>query len=223
MAAILYPFYTSVMCVLLGWMVCLYQSSQHNQLGLVFLIMIIATIVYDNLLISVGRWIESKELLLRLSHPRFLGHVTLTPFSVTVAYALCQQGNLPWAITPNSELGVFLVTLILIIAELLTYYRKFQPTTVLFQGTLRYTNSGYKMPPYPSIVTTILVGVLGYYLWQQLGYPWLLVGSIVMFIGGAIPQNLVGPTICSGVEVILMTSFCITAETLQHATRLAGV
>ncbi len=222
MAAVLYPFYTAVMCVLLGWVVCLYQTSQH-QLGLIFLMMIIAAIIYDNLLISVGRWVESKEMLLRLSHPRFLGHVILTPFSVAVAYALCQQGNLPWAIAPSSGLGVFFVTLILIITELLTYYRKFQPTTVLFQGTLRYTNSGYKMPPYPSIVTTILVGALGYYLWQQLSYPWLLVGSVVMFVGGAIPQKLVGPTVCSGVEVILMTSFCITAETLEHAARFSAI
>ncbi len=32
-----------------------------------------------------------------------------------------------------------------------------------------------------------------------------------MFIGGAIPQKIAGPVICSGVEVALIAGFCLTA------------
>jgi hypothetical protein len=71
------------------------------------------------------------------------------------------------------------------------------------------------MLPIPSIITTILVGFIGFYIWQQLGLPWLLIGSIVMFVGGAIPQCLAGPLVCSGVEVILIVGFCMTAAQIQ--------
>jgi len=66
-----------------------------------------------------------------------------------------------------------------------------------------------------SIITTILVGVVGAVIWQQLGYPWLLVSSIVMFIGGAIPQRIAGAIVCSGVEVLLIVGFCMTATQVQ--------
>jgi membrane protein DedA with SNARE-associated domain len=95
MAAVLYPLFTTCHLFLLGWAISLYQ--EFYKLGLVVLIIIIAAITYDNLIVSIGRWIGEGKLLLRLSQPRFIEHVLLTPLSVVAAYSLCLQAGLEWA------------------------------------------------------------------------------------------------------------------------------
>jgi hypothetical protein len=213
MAAILYPIYTVCLLLLLGWSYSLYQNS--HELGLVILMLIMIAIAYDNLIVSIGRWVGQGEMLLTLSHPRFMSHVLLTPLSVMAAFRLCFQGGVSWALSPSSCLSTWVAVIFLIAAEVFLYYRKFEPSPAWFDGTLRYTNSAYKIPPIASIATTILVGVLGCLFWQQSGNPWLLVSSIIMFLGGAVPQCAVGPVVCSGSEVVLMTGFCMTAAHLQ--------
>lgn len=209
MASILYPVFTLCHLALLGWAFFLYHQT--HKLGLIILIVIIAAIVYDNLIVSFGRWIGEGKTLLWLSHPRFIGHVILTPLSVVAAYSLCRQAGLEWALNPIALSGIWLITIGLIVLEISTYYKEFKPTPVWTESTLRYTNSAYKCLPVASILTTIVVGVLGETIWLQLSYPWLLVSSVIMFVGGAIPQKVAGPLFCSGVEVILIAGFCITA------------
>jgi hypothetical protein len=213
-AMFLYPLYTVCHLFLLAWAHYLY--SQSHQAGLVVLILVITAIAYDNLIVSVGSLIGKGKTLLKLSQPRFICHVLLTPLSVFAAFSFCLQSRLEWAFEPLSIFGVCFLVVCLIAAEILTYYKKFEPKEVWFQGTLRYTNSAYKMLPIPSIITTILVGIIGLIIWQQMGLPWLLISSIVMFLGGAIPQCVAGPIVCSGVEVFLIIGFCMTAAQLQN-------
>jgi hypothetical protein len=213
MAAILFPVFTFCHLIFLTWAFALYQQS--HWLGLIILIVIIAAIAYDNLIVSVGRFIGEGETLLWLSQPRFAGHVLLTPLTVLASFSMCLQAKLNWALQPAAMGSIWLATITLIAAEILTYYKKFTPKAVWDRATLRYTNSAYKCLPVASIVTTILVGVVGAIIWNQMGYPWLFVSSVVMFIGGAIPQRIAGSVICSGVEVALMAGFCITATQVQ--------
>ncbi|AFY72878.1 hypothetical protein Syn7502_00744 [Synechococcus sp. PCC 7502] len=213
MAAVLFPIFTICHLVLLGWTFLLYQQS--HQLGLVVLMIIIVAITYDNFIVSIGRWIGEGEILLLLSQPRFFGHVLLTPLSVIAAFSFCYQSGLGWASQPVIVVGVWLATLVLITAEVLTYYKEFKPKAVWDHAILRYTNSAYKCLPVASIITTIIVGIIGGLIWQQLGFPWLFVSSLVMFIGGAIPQKVSGAILCSGVEVILIAGFCTTANQIQ--------
>lgn len=213
MAIFLYTAYTLSHTFLLIWAHYLYAES--HQAGLIILIAIITAIAYDNLIVSIGHWIGKGKTLLALSQPRFLGHVILTPLSIIAAYSLCFQSGLGWANQPISIFLIALVTISLIAAEILTYYEKFEPIIATFQGTVRYTNSAYKILPIPSIITTVIVGILGLVIWRQLNSPWLLISSIIMFFGGAIPQCLAGPLICSGVEVVLILGFCMTTMDIQ--------
>lgn len=215
MAAVLYPVYTVYLLLLLGWSCSLYQHS--HDVGLFVLVLLIIAITYDNLIVSIGRWIGPGGVLLNLSHPRFIGHVLLTPLSIVAAFKLCSQDGMEWALSPASCQSAWLTVGVLITAETLSYYRKFEPIPAWFQGTLRYTNSAYKIPPIPSILTTVLVGVLGWMIWRDSGDAWLFVSSVVMFLGGAVPQCIAGPVVCSGAEVVLMTGFCMTAANLQSS------
>ncbi|OIP71437.1 MAG: hypothetical protein AUK48_12425 [Oscillatoriales cyanobacterium CG2_30_44_21] len=213
MAVFLYPLYTLCHLLLLVWIISLYADS--HQFGLLVLVAITTAIAYDNLIISLGQMIGTGNVLLRLSQPRFFCHVVLTPLSVIAAFSFCLQTQLVWAIQPFMITLISLITIALIAAEILTYYKEFEPTAENFQGTLRYTNSAYKTAPIPSIVTTIIVGILGFFLWKQFESYWLMSSSIVMVIGGAMPQKVAGPLICAGGEVILILGFCLTASQIQ--------
>jgi hypothetical protein len=215
MAAFLYPVYTVFLVLLLGWSFSLYQHS--HDVGLFVLVLIIVAITYDNLIVSIGRWVGQGGILLNLSHPRFIGHVLLTPLSIVAAFKLCFQSGVDWALNPASCQSAWIAVGVLVTAEILSYYRKFEPIPAWFQGTLRYTNGAYKIPPIPSILTTIMVSILGWMIWRESGDAWLLGSSIVMFLGGAVPQCVAGPVVCSGAEVVLMTGFCMTAANLQSS------
>ena len=59
MAMLLYPLYTVCHSLLLIWAYYLYAQSHEG--GLIILILVITAITYDNLIVSIGRWIGQGE------------------------------------------------------------------------------------------------------------------------------------------------------------------
>lgn len=213
MAVFWYSLFTLATLALLPW--GLYLNSQVHCLELTLLVGIAIAIVYDNTIISLGHLIGQGNILLWLSQPRFFMHVVLTPFSVLVALCQSQRLGIFWASSPTLKLLAWLLTIALIIGDFCRYYQDFNPVPVWFQGTLRYTNASVRHPPIPAMITILLIGIIGAFIWYQAQWPWLLISSLIMFIGSAVPFRLVGPAMCSGVEVFLMVGFLATETFVQ--------
>ena len=213
MAVFWYSLFTFATLALLPWGLNLH--SQVHCLELTLLVIITIAIVYDNAIVSLGHLIGKGNILLWLSQPRFFLHVVLTPFSVLVALCQSERAGILLTSSPTLKLIAWLLTIALIVSDLFRYYQKFNPIPVWFQGTLRYTNASVSHPPIPAMITIVLVGIIGILIWHQAQWPWLFISSLVMFIGGAIPFSLVGPTVCSGVEVFLLIGFLATEAFVQ--------
>jgi uncharacterized membrane protein YhhN len=54
-------------------------------------------------------------------------------------------------------------------------------------GVLRYVNDFhlFKGPPIPAVVTVLVVLIFGAVLWRTIKWPWLCLGSLLMFLTAA--------------------------------------
>lgn len=212
MAEILYILYTIAHIVLLLWGIRLWQNGRKITLFLILLP--ILGLIYDNGVIALGRFMGEGDLLQTLNQGRFLLHALVTPILIAASVALAARAGVAWAKKRliHALFGVFTVALIAYGLAAFTHYLF---AAEWFGSTLRYVDTAVAGPPIPSIITIIVIMIIGIFIWQNGRWPWLFVGALIMFIGSAIPPSLVGPIVGSGVEVVLLTSLLATEKRLQ--------
>lgn len=213
MSMVLYPIFTVVNGILLP--IGLWIYSQTQSFEMLILLVLMVGITYDNLIISIGRWLGEGKLLLWISQPRFFLHISLTPLTTLAALYQCKHLGVTWGSSPLALLSLWGLSLGLIIFDLDTYYRDFNPVPIFEQGTLRYTNASAMTPPLPAVITVLLVLGIGALVWLETGWAWLCLAALVMLIGSAIPPKWAGPALGSGSELMLMIGFWATEIHLQ--------
>lgn len=219
MAELLYILYTLAHIALLIWGIRLWQNSR--KLYLFLILLPIMGLVYDNAIIAVGRFIGEGALLQSLNQGRFLLHVIITPILIAASVALAGQAGVGWAKKRVAHVLFGLLTLALILFGLSSYVQ-FRYESEWFGNTLRYVDTAVAGPPIPSIITIIVIMIIGLFIWRAMRWPWLFVGGLIMFIGSAIPPSIVGPIVGSGAEVILLASLLATEWRIQQSQPARG-
>ncbi len=211
MAAIVYPIYAVAHITLLVWGLRQWRQSRTLALGLILLL--IAGLVYDTTLTSIGRFFGEGTLLQTLNLPRFIFHVLVTPGLLLVGLEMARRTGFVWAgkkwVTAVSRL----ITLLLIIVGFVLEIVGLELVPQLYGGTLRYVDAAPK-PPVASIVAVLFLLVVSFLILRKTGWKWLFVGTMVMFLGGAVPQSQVGPIVASGAEIIFLASLLATQQWL---------
>ena len=82
-------------------------------------------------------------------------------------------------------------------------------------GVLRYVAIGLKGPPLVSIVSIAFVGIVGLVAWRQLGWPWLALASIAVFIAEAVPVEAFRRAVGSAFEVAFLAALLLTQHRLD--------
>jgi len=212
MAELLYILYTLAQITLLVWGIRLWRRSRKITLFLILLP--IVGLIYDNAVIALGRFVGESDLLQILNQGRYLLHVIITPMLIAASVALADQAGVGWAKKRISHALFGLLTLALIVFGLIEFAR-FAYAPEWFGNTLRYVETAVSGPPIPSIITIIVIMIIGIFIWRKISWPWLFAGGLIMFIGSAIPPSIVGPIVGSGAEVILLASLLATAQRIQ--------
>lgn len=207
MAAILHLIYTLAHFGLLVWGIHLFQQS--SNIGTILLLVVLAGLIYDNLIISLGNWIGEGELLESLNRLRFLFHTLFTPFLVVVAVELAHNAGVMWLSNPIVRCMAWAIALIMIWLELGNKFLELKLVSNTFAGTLRYIEAGSGSLPIAAILTIVLVALVGISIWQKLHCPWVFAGALIMLFGSAIPTRIVGPVVGSGVEIVLALSLLV--------------
>ncbi|NJN43339.1 MAG: hypothetical protein HC806_00410 [Anaerolineae bacterium] len=214
MAAILYPIYTLAHLWLFLRLLRLRRRADGRMVGALILQVVILGLIYDSLIISIGRWLGEGELLLRLNEGRFLVHAVFTPLLMVTTLYFANRGEVQIAKNRFSVVVVWLAGFSLIGFGLVTEFvlqSDFIPSE--FMGTLRYVHAN-SILPFPSILTIIVIVILGALIWRKMKWPWVFLGGLVMFIGSAVPTSIVGPVVGSGVEVFLIGCLVATEQRL---------
>jgi hypothetical protein len=164
------------------------RRSSHTLL----LSVVLAGLVYDALVIALGRFIGQGGLLSILNLGRFAVHALFTPLLMIFAFGVLRRAGIGWAQGKAAHAAVCVAATLLVLlggyAELVGV--DMQPRVVM--DTLRYVNEGgMKGPPVASLLTMLFLLVAGVILWRRVGWMALALGSLVMFVAaGAAMGNL---------------------------------
>ncbi|MBH8553781.1 hypothetical protein I8751_15670 [Nostocaceae cyanobacterium CENA357] len=207
MAAFLYPIYTLATFGLAIWGIILFQQS--HRVSTILLIVVVAGMIYDNLIVSVGRLINEGALLKLLNRLRFLFHNLCVPLLVVVAVNLANIAGVPWANNSILYKSCWAIAIALITLGLLTDFRQLELIPTAFAGTLRYKPKSCGVPIL-TILTALLVAVVGFCIWHQTQWLWMFVGTLIMLVGNALPKSIFGPLLGSVVDCIFILTLLAT-------------
>lgn len=139
-------------------------------------------LAYDNLAIATGSWLGEGELLKTLNLPRFVIHALITPLIIIYAFGVARRAGLDWAQGRLAHTLFCLFATGLVALGAYTDIVRLQLEPERFQDTLRYANAATQGPPIPAILTIVVLMVIGVLVWRRTNWPWLFVGSVLMFV-----------------------------------------
>jgi hypothetical protein len=156
------------------------------------LLIVVYGLAYENIIISIGRFIGEGNVLLSLNWVRFAVHALFTPAMMISAFGMLKRSQVKF--TNNKFWHSVICTLALALILLGSYESilNIDLVPVMENGVLRYINDFefMKGPPLPAVLTIIVVLIFGIILWRKINWPYLFIGSAVMFITAALPSSL---------------------------------
>lgn len=149
-------------------------------------------LIYDNAVVGLGSFIGESDLLKNLNAVRYISHALLTPLLIIFAFGVARRAGVAWAQSRRVHIAFCLLSVAMIaVGGYMDIIRlSLEPTAEA--GLIRYVNVGVKGPPIASIVTIIVVIIVGVFLWRQSKSPWLALGSVIMFFAAMIGVRVVG-------------------------------
>ena len=222
MSAFLFPLYVLVHLCVFSW--CVYLWRVHRAPGAAWVTFVAGALIYDNLIVSLGTTIGANTLLEILSYPRFALHAFGTPFLMIAVMQIGAAGGLRWAASQQWKIAVWVLAIAMIIVGLFESVVGLEIVPACFDGIIRYTANLYPShfcfegqevvrgggPPIPAIVSNILTLVIGFALWRQTGWVWLMVGALLMFVAAGAPMSVLGMAPSNAGESVLMISYALT-------------
>ncbi len=191
MLTIIFLLLTVVQVVCLGFALRHYQKTR--SLYDLLPVIVITGLVYDNLVIAMGGFIGAGEPLKALNAPRFVIHGLATPLLMIWGFGVARRAGLGWAQSRRNHIIMCTAATLLIALGLYSDVIRLDLVLKVEQGITRYVNiGGIKGPPIPSIITIIVLIVIGIGIWRKGKSAGLAVGSTLMFIGAMAGTALLG-------------------------------
>ncbi len=178
-------FVLAVLFAYLTWQSSRLYGQQRSSYALV-LLAILAGLVYDALVILLGRFIGQGGFLSALNLGRFAVHALFTPLLMIFGFGILRRAGIGWAQSKTNHTVVCLAATLLVLLGIYADLVRvdMQPRAVM--DTLRYVNEGgIKGPPLASLITMLFLLVAGVMLWRRVRWMALALGSLVMFVAAA--------------------------------------
>jgi len=222
LSAYAFPLYVLIHTFVFIW--CVTLAARYRAPGAALTALIVAGLVYDNLIVSLGTTIGPGWTLQVLSWPRFALHALLTPFTMIAVTQMAIAGGVRWAATLRWKYIVWILVVSMMAVGAFEGLIGLETVPSCFDGILRYTGNLYPShfcfegqevisgsgPPVPSIVGNIVTLIVGFSLWRSSGWPWLMLGALAMFVAASVPIGGFGMAPSNAGEVLLMVSYAAT-------------
>ncbi|MBD2449778.1 hypothetical protein H6G76_21935 [Nostoc sp. FACHB-152] len=204
--------------ILIGW--AIYRWRQSTSLAMIILPILLASISYDNFILSIGSLIGEGEVLKTLSAIRFLLHYLVVPLFIVIGVELAHRAGASWA---NNIVRIlsWVIALGLAAIDIANNYIGLELLPVQFMGILRYHIANLSGPPMITIVVNLFVLLIAIGIWIRQKWWWLFVGTLAALVGNAIPASLVGTLAGSTSEFIMAISLLLTENISSKMPRLS--
>ena len=182
------------------------------------LFLVLYALVYDNLILGIGRWIGEGTPLEALNFGLFWLHALFTPTLIIFSIALLQEADVQWA---KSKIVIVLTTLSFltaVIVEFLTVIKGLSLAPVEEYGALSYTAIGETTGP-PLMIILVIVTLLltSITLIKRFNWWWMLIGILFMSIS-AMPIEVPSNSLTNFSELFL--SFTLVLSKKKIVQRL---
>lgn len=179
-------------------------------------LLVVMALVYDNAVLGVGRYVGEGPVLEGLNVARYWLHALLTPLLVVAAWWLLRQAGVRWAHTRAAAAVAVALAAALVVLELVTVVAGLSVEPRWEHGVLSYTDTTSSRPPLMVVVVGLVLVVAGFLVWRRTGWVWLLAGSLVMVLVGAIPLPVQSGAATNLGELVLLSSVVATARRLTR-------
>ncbi|GAA4065546.1 hypothetical protein [Amphibacillus indicireducens] len=207
----IYSLLTISYIVLFIWGIRLFRKQKQVDSSIVLLFVIFG-LIYDNLVLSVGRFIGEGQLLENLSYLRFWLHTLFTPLLIIFVWQISKNLRLKWANSEISKVTIFLLTLGLIIYQWYQSIRQLKLEVNWERDVLLYENIVEQKIPFMVLITTAIVGWVGILLWKHQKFYWLFVGTAIMIFGSILTIWLKNVPIMNLFELLFIVSLLLTKK-----------
>lgn len=210
MDTVLFLGFAAAYLALLLW--GLWLASRHGWWTAANLpLLVVAALVYDNSVIGVGRFVGEGPLLESLNLARFWVHALVTPLLVGWALHALRRAGFAWAQARWYAVVSVLSVVALTVLEWVLELRGLEIVPRLEYGALSYSNAEPASgPPVMVLVVTAVLIVAGALLWKRQGWPWVLVGAVLMTIGSAVELPIDSGAATNAFELVLLISILAT-------------
>lgn len=208
MITLAYMVYAAVQFALLFLAARLFSRNPH-WIMVPFLINVFG-LSYDNLIIGLGHLIGPGPTLLALNYPRYAIHALTTSLFGVLGLHLARQAGVGWAQGRGVTIAFWVITLPTLARAIYIDLITLRMEPVLSMGTLRYANASAGGPPISEIVSIVLLIICGIGIAVHTRWPWLLLGSLVMFTMASIAPTI--GIVANFGEIALVAGIVITAH-----------
>lgn len=216
MDTILYFVFAAAYILLLGW--ALAKQRSWNFMSFIYLVLL--GLIYDNGMVAIGKFIGEGPLLENLNLLRFWSHAFLTPTLVLFSWGALNHAGIRWAKKKVVFAAAIIYTLALIGLEIALETWGLEVMPEQQYGVLRYVSAEPASgPPIMVLLVSVVLIAAGILLWKKVGWKWMLIGSVIMTIGSAVPIPVDSSAVTNAFELILLFSLVWTKVHLESKER----
>lgn len=174
-----------------------------------FLLIVIAALLYDNGILTTGRYIGEGTLLESLNFLRYWMHVFFTPLLILFAWQTLRAAGVTWALNRLGTYGVVFLTGVIIIIEALPLFGlSLEP--VWQQGVLSYKRVSSSGGPLMMMAVSLSILIASIILWRRQRWIWLIAGLIGMGVVGVLSIPFESKAAGNITELVLILSLFAT-------------
>ena len=185
---------------------------KHRKTASAIIFLVIIALIYDNGILALGHVIGEGKLLEYLSYGRFWLHALFTPTLILFSLYIMREAKIKRV--QKSWVGyVFgILTIVAIVVEYVMNLNGLKLSLEESFGVLSYASTQEVSGP-PAMILIVLVALIiaaVALVWKRKWW-WMLVGTIIMALGSAVPIDVESNALTNAFELFLIASLMLTA------------
>jgi len=147
-------------------------------------LIVVYGLAYDNISIALGAYIGEGTLTKALNAPRYWVHALFTPAMIIASFGALRMTGSKFAQSKTWHIVICVFATALIALGSYIDIINLNLVPVHNGDVLKYVNNFefLKGPPIPAVLTIVFVLAFGVVMWRNVKWPWLFVGSLIMFV-----------------------------------------
>lgn len=214
MAVFLYPLFFFILLWMFFVLWRTRRKTETRTTGGLVLQVVVFSFIYDTLILSTSHWLGEGLLLQRLNWGKYLLFALFVPLLMVAGLDFARRVEITWAQNRYFQIIIWLGAIILMAVGVgIEWLLRGDWVAETSLGVLWYVHPNAVFP-FATVLTALVLCLLGVLIWRKSKWLWVLIGGGVMFLGNAVPIGMFGPLISSGTQVVLLGCLVATERHL---------